>query len=312
MDEVDGNTMALNTRPVVDAGGRVPYLQVLTGVNAGQMFHLTGLETIIGRDDKTCQIVLEDKGVSRNHCRLVRSGEEITIIDMGATNGTIVGDQAVSRLNLVEGQQVSIGAAVLRFGMTDPRALEVTSKLFRGATRDGLTGVLNRAYVLHRLEHELLDCAQNDWDLAFVLFDVDHFKKVNDTYGHPAGDEVLRRAGKILRETARRQDILGRYGGEEFCIVMPQQDLEGGLKAANRVREAFEKATIEVPVSDGKTTISVTISGGVANLIQYKTSEGLIKAADEALYRAKQGGRNRIELAPVDPPPEEADTATLE
>jgi diguanylate cyclase (GGDEF)-like protein len=296
--------MALNTRPVLEAGGRVPYLQVLTGVNAGQMFHLTGLETVIGRDDKTCQIVLEDKGVSRNHCRLVRSGEEITIIDMGSTNGTLVGDETVSRQVLLEGQQVSIGAAVLRFGTTDPKALEVTSRLFRGATRDGLTGVLNRAYLMDRLDHEMTDCLQNDWDLAFVLFDVDHFKKVNDTYGHPAGEEVLRRAGKILRETARRQDILGRYGGEEFCIVMPQQDLEGGLRAANRVREAFEKATMEVPVTEGKASISVTISGGVSTLIQYKDAEALVKAADEALYRAKQGGRNRIEGAPVDPKPE--------
>jgi diguanylate cyclase (GGDEF)-like protein len=171
------------------------------------------------------------------------------------------------------------------------------------AITDGLTRLLNRRHVMERFEEEFERCQRFDEQLSCIMFDLDHFKRVNDEHGHQSGDEVLRSVAAMVQENVRAYDIAGRFGGEEFIIVLPQADLESCLMFAERLRSQVEKAPI--PVNDGTTTLKVTISLGVAALRGEDSSvNDLIRRADEALYRAKKNGRNRVEpLKPKAAPP---------
>jgi len=125
---------------------------------------------------------------------------------------------------------------------------------------------------------------------SVVLFDLDHFKSVNDTYGHDAGDMILASFAKMLRRYSRELDIVGRWGGEEFMVILPKTDREGAYRFAQKLREVAEKSKF---LYRGR-RIPVTVSGGVADRVSYPDVESMLKAADEKLYMAKEGGRNRV------------------
>jgi diguanylate cyclase (GGDEF)-like protein len=157
---------------------------------------------------------------------------------------------------------------------------------------DGLTGCFNRKYILDYLETEVKRCQKLDLPLSLIMLDLDHFKNVNDTHGHLAGDYVLKETVRLLREKVlRTSDVLGRYGGEEFCIIMSEAALRTGIDVAERIRKAIEKHDY---MFDGNTLI-VTISAGVAQINKKdESSKDLIEAADKALYQAKESGRNKV------------------
>jgi diguanylate cyclase (GGDEF)-like protein len=159
------------------------------------------------------------------------------------------------------------------------------------ATTDGLTGLANRRTLDEELALEWRRADRVGESLAFVLLDLDNFKGVNDTHGHPAGDAVLRAVGGILAAGVRQVDLAGRYGGEEFALVLPETDLTGALKLAERLRAALEAAPIELP---GGEKLHTTASFGVAVKDTLATPDGLVSAADEALYAAKRAGKNRV------------------
>jgi diguanylate cyclase (GGDEF)-like protein len=163
------------------------------------------------------------------------------------------------------------------------------------ATTDGLTGLANRRTLDEELALEWRRADRVGESLAFVLLDLDNFKGVNDTHGHPAGDAVLRAVGQILSAGVRQVDLAGRYGGEEFALVLPETDLVGALKLAERLRVALEAAAIELP--DGK-TLQATASFGVAVKDQLASPEELVAVADQALYEAKDAGKNRVRPNP--------------
>lgn len=167
-------------------------------------------------------------------------------------------------------------------------------QLARMATQDKLTGLYNRRYFEDRLQKEINRANRYHRMLALAMFDLDHFKNINDRYGHPAGDHVLREVGRRLRQTIRQCDIACRYGGEEFIVIMPETDLEDSRVICERIRDQVQKLRLEF---DGK-RFNITISGGTA---LYDPSiapgaEELIKAADRRLYHAKKSGRNRVVL----------------
>jgi diguanylate cyclase (GGDEF)-like protein len=168
-------------------------------------------------------------------------------------------------------------------------------ELERLATLDVLTGVFNRRVLLERLELELRRCRRYGSRLCVLLLDLDHFKRINDTYGHLAGDAVLVSLGRILRTRVRGTDMAGRYGGEEFCVLLPETDLEAGRELAERLRQCVAAETF---TAGGGTTFRVTCSLGVSRFENpnQKVSD-LLQAADEALYRAKQQGRDRVCVA---------------
>jgi diguanylate cyclase (GGDEF)-like protein len=167
------------------------------------------------------------------------------------------------------------------------------------ATRDPLTGIWNRAAISKILCDELERARREGSSLGIVMADVDFFKHINDTYGHPIGDEVLRNVAQTMRESIRRYDSVGRYGGEEFLIVLPGCDPCNAASHAQRLRAAIARAIVETP----RGNVSLTVSFGVAVADKHSFSDacGLIEAADMALYKAKQGGRNRVEVGQLMP-----------
>ena len=168
---------------------------------------------------------------------------------------------------------------------------DLQEKLREQANRDSLTGLFNRRYLEGTLERELARCRREGVPLSMVLLDVDHFKLVNDTYGHQAGDEVLRVFGRLLLEHARAEDIVCRYGGEEFLLVLPKMPLDIALERAAQLLKIFQ----ETIVSYADLRIRITASIGIATTPEHSTSvEGLIRCADQALYQAKRGGRNLV------------------
>jgi diguanylate cyclase (GGDEF)-like protein len=178
-------------------------------------------------------------------------------------------------------------------------------KLLYQATHDALTGISNRGVSLDALRRERSRQTRESGFFAIILLDIDHFKYVNDTYGHPAGDAVLTEAAQRIKSCIRPYDTLGRYGGEEFLIVLPTADGPGAACVAERIREAFESQ----PIVTERHKIAITASLGIAASGGRNTfdAESLLQMADEALYRAKQTGRNRVELAA--PPDDESMTS---
>ena len=162
------------------------------------------------------------------------------------------------------------------------------------ATHDPLTGALNRAAAMDTLEREVARAHRAGSSLAVAMIDLDHFKSINDTHGHPAGDEVLRVAVRRCLGTIRPYDCFARHGGEEFLLLLPGCDARTGKLAAERVREAIRKETVPF----GQELIPITCSIGVAALGNGDalTASEVVALADQALYRAKRGGRNRVEV----------------
>ena len=171
----------------------------------------------------------------------------------------------------------------------------VNEKLRELATKDGLTGLFNHRYFQEAIDREISRTIRYDKPLTLILLDIDHFKKVNDTYGHPAGDAVLKVISAIIKKAVRESDLVARYGGEEFAAILPETDLKGGAILAERIRRAVE--AMDIPV-DGQ-TIQVTISLGVTTYNLSSGSDGkaaFVSAADKGLYHSKEGGRNKLSI----------------
>jgi diguanylate cyclase (GGDEF)-like protein len=174
------------------------------------------------------------------------------------------------------------------------RADKATAELQRMATTDALTGLWNRRHLLERLEAETARSRRNGRPLCLAILDVDHFKRVNDKHGHPAGDEVLRVLARLFRDALRGSDVVGRMGGEEFAILMPETDRAQARLVCERLREMVARQRIPLPCGGG---IAVTLSTGIALMAGREPSDKLISRADAALYGAKAGGRNQVKLA---------------
>jgi diguanylate cyclase (GGDEF)-like protein len=178
------------------------------------------------------------------------------------------------------------------------------SRIREMAMTDDLTGLRNRRHILQRLREELARASRNGRALTVAIFDVDHFKRVNDEHGHDAGDEVLRAVGAMATRALRSSDLIARYGGEEFLLVLPETAGPGAAVIAERVRAGVEAMRVD----HGGEALAVTISFGLAifdpTAPKGESGETLIKRADAALYRAKAGGRNQLVWAPGDAPPQ--------
>ena len=165
----------------------------------------------------------------------------------------------------------------------------------RYAISDPLTDLFNRRFFHSALRKEIRRCRRNGMELSLLLLDLDKFKSVNDVYGHPFGDQVLRRAGQLVRRSVRESDIACRYGGEEFAVILPETGRLGAHTSAERVRQRVAEGIAERPI--GGRIVALTISGGIASLPEDgESADRLAKLADRALYRAKAAGRNRVEL----------------
>lgn len=272
-----------------------PYLIVLSGGPVGMMYRILAEgPTIIGRAIDA-DVRLEDEGVSRNHAQILYPNETGNPIveDLNSTNGTFVNGEQIRRHELQDGDKVQIGStSILKFSYQDDLERTFQQELYTRGVKDGLTGIYNKKYFLDRIEAEYSHARRHEGHLTLLIFDIDHFKRVNDTFGHPAGDHVLIELSKVVLETLRTEDVFARYGGEEFVILMRDVDDEGATVLSERIRHNVEAHTF---VHSG-TVIPLTISIGVGSLSDdISEAEELIHVADKYLYKAKNAGRNRVE-----------------
>jgi two-component system cell cycle response regulator len=267
-------------------------LTLVSGPNAGAIFPLLLDDNVIGRT-KDCAIRIEDPGISRRHARIVRRGPEAYFLeDLGSRNGTFIRGNRVTTQALGEGDRLALGPAVeFRFGFTDEAEEGLLRRLYESSVLDPLTGAYNRKHFSERLSSELAYVKRHKTPLSMLMFDLDHFKRVNDTHGHLGGDHVLRTVSALVKKTLRAEDVFARYGGEEFAVIARGIDVDKALLFAERVRTVVEAARIDF----NGTRVPVTISVGVASVacVGDPSPEGLIAKTDERLYAAKRGGRNR-------------------
>ena len=305
-DEIPGgrieepNTLEFSTEelaPVVAAAtGKKDrcMLTMLAGPTPGSILTLdTEEELVLGRDASPTGNI-QDPGLSRRHARLFRKEGAFYIEDLGSTNGTFVGGKQLHAPQLLrEGDRIQMGRTVLlRFQLQDAFEQEAARRLYELAVRDPLTHTHNRRYFDERLQGEFAFAARHATKLSLLMLDVDHFKKVNDTFGHPAGDAVLRVVAATMQRILRTENLLARYGGEEFCVIARGIDSTNAMILAERLRRTL--ANLALPWEGD--TIRITVSVGIATLTvagDYPSGDALVAAADEALYAAKEGGRNR-------------------
>jgi two-component system cell cycle response regulator len=270
------------------------YLIVLAGSAVGEMYKIDSERTVIGRGGKAT-IRLIDDGISREHAAIVIEGGEIVLHDLGSTNGTFCNGVKVTRQELADGDKILIGSTtILKFTYNDQLDESFQQQMYEAALRDGLTKAFNKKYFLDRLETEIAYARRHQAHLSLLMFDVDHFKRVNDSHGHLAGDYVLAKLAKVSNATVRTEDVFARYGGEEFGVICRGVPLPSAGILAERLRSAVEATAFE---SDGQ-RVPLTISVGVAAHpdLAVENAAQLIAGADEALYEAKRGGRNRVLL----------------
>jgi diguanylate cyclase (GGDEF)-like protein len=280
-------------RPVQAA---LPCLQLLSGPNAGRLFILTD-SLAVGRDPGSA-IHLDDEGVSWHHAQLVAEIGAVSLQDMGSTNGTYIGHESVERRRLTGGEVIHFGPSSLaKFGYLPQPEIDLALRLFDNATRDHLTGVLNRGSFLERLQQEIALGQRQELRFSLAMIDVDFFKKINDSYGHPAGDAVLKQLAGTFRSHCRFEDIVGRFGGEEFIVLIRNLGPDPALEIAERVREAVANESFWVPQGDQELELMVTISLGLIGWSKGMSQEQILARADEALYQAKQSGRNQVVVA---------------
>lgn len=270
--------------------GRQAALICISGRSIGQMFLLARDEVTLGRAPE-CDIFLDDEGVSRHHAKVVRADGAWLLVDVGSTNGTFYDGERIDVLTLSDGDQVHVGAGtVLQFRYQDEREVEFHALMQTYKTQDPLTDALNRRAFVTELEKEVGYARRHGEPLSLLMFDVDRFKRINDSFGHVTGDRVLRAIAGKVRDVKRQEDAFARFGGEEFVILLRATDSEGALLLAERVRRAVEGLVVE---AEGR-RVDCTISLGVATLGEgADDAEALVDLADRRLYRAKSAGRNR-------------------
>ena len=257
----------------------------------GKRFVLGQSPYTIGRGAQA-DIVLDGDSVSRRHAHLERRYGGWALVDDGSTNGTYCNDERISgKVVLKRGDRIKIGHTIFKFLSGDDVEAQYHEEIYRMTILDGLTQIHNKRYLMEALQREILRARRDAHGLAFVLFDIDHFKQVNDTHGHLAGDFVLRELARIMQAGVRRNEILARYGGEELAFVLPEVPLADAVALAETMRLAVSRHCFVFEA----VAIEVTVSAGVALLGDGdRDPEDLVRRADERLYEAKGRGRDRV------------------
>ncbi len=265
-------------------------LVLLTGPEIGKRIPFTEDKIAVGRDS-SCQVSLRESSVSRNHAEIIIKNDDAQVHDLGSTNGTYVNDALVTTATLRDGDIVKFGRVIFKYLSGTHIENAYHQEIYRLTTTDPMTQLYNRRFFMDSLDREVSRCRRYKHSMALLMIDLDHFKHINDTSGHLAGDHVLKMVGRSLERSLRREDILCRYGGEEFAAVLPETGREIAIEVAERLREAVSKRAYTF---DGF-PIPVTISIGVGGLnpTDDKLGQSLLRRADDRLLLAKKNGRNQ-------------------
>ncbi|MBN1610675.1 MAG: GGDEF domain-containing protein [Polyangiaceae bacterium] len=257
----------------------------------GKRFVLDNNTVRVGRGtDNT--IVLEGDSVSRRHAHFECRGRTWYVVDDNSTNGTYLNEEQIrAEAPLASNDRIKVGPTIFKYLSGADAEAKYHEEIYRMTIVDGLTQIHNKRYLFESLERECIRARRHARDLSVVMFDIDFFKKINDQYGHLAGDHVLRELARIVQERTRRDEVFARYGGEEFTIVLPETSLEGATALADTIRERVEAHEFVFQSE----RIPMTISLGCAKLdTNDRSAQDLIQRADEKLYEAKRLGRNRV------------------
>lgn len=295
-EDITGVTKAMEVDDGPGFERNRPCLVVLSGLHLGQIFSLQGsVPTTVGRS-RTETIRLVDEGVSRKHIRITASldGSAWYLDDLGSRNGTFCnGNRVTGHRELHDGDKIQLGRnTMLRFTFVDAHDESFQRLMYDSALRDGLTRTFNRRYFTDRLRAEFRFAERHGTRLALLMFDIDHFKRINDTHGHVAGDYVLTEFVDAIQKRVRNEDVFARFGGEEFALITRAISEEHAHHLADRLRDTIEALQLEY---QGK-PIPLTVSVGVVCYPELEAShpEELLTAGDQALYGAKRNGRNCV------------------
>lgn len=281
--------------PIVDewdlAQTKRPCLLVLGGVDEGRLIELNMGHTVVGRAIEPDVVRLNDELISRRHAVITVESTRVSVSDSASTNGTFINGRRVNHAELVEGDTLQVGLLEMRLRWQDEVERNFAQRQYRSSKRDTLTGCYNKRHLLELLRAEFSFSQRHKKSVSVVMADLDHFKNVNDAHGHLVGDAVLKEVGLLLRDQLRNHDLLARFGGEEFVIVMRETPTDGALVVCERLRVAIESHKF----AEG---LKLTVSLGIACFPDVEhddeDSHALLERADRALYRAKAAGRNRV------------------
>jgi diguanylate cyclase (GGDEF)-like protein len=257
----------------------------------GTRYLLNGTALIIGRGND-CDIRIADSSVSRHHARIELDCDTYALSDLGSTNRTFINDVSSATCKLKDGDYLRIGNCIYRFLAGNNVEAAYHEEIYKRTIIDALTDVHNKRYLLEYLDRELARSARFHRPISLVMFDIDHFKWINDELGHLAGDYTLRELAACVKSVIRREEEFARYGGDEFAVVLPETAREHALMFAERIRGLVSTRRFQYTGRD----FPVTVSMGLAVTTGEKplTSTDLIRLADENLYQAKREGRNRV------------------
>jgi two-component system, cell cycle response regulator len=246
---------------------------------------------VVGRE-RDCDLPLpNDPAVSRQHAAIEFREGRHGLEDLGSTNGTFVNDELVSARDLQPGDQVRIGANIFKYLRDDVEA-QFFQAMYGMMVTDGLTGARTKRFFEEALERELVRAQRHGRPLALVMFDVDHFKSINDNHTHLVGDEALRTICQRVAPTVRKDEVFARWGGEEFALLLPEATREHAIMFGERVR----RLVADTPIAVGQLSLSVTVSVGVGwtSGSLGGSPDALVFEADTNLLKGKQSGRNRV------------------
>lgn len=258
---------------------------------AGRCIKLDRLPLRVGRDPDN-ELVLADDGVSRRHARIERREGRIVLMDVGSTNGTLLNDAELE--NIVElrtGDRIQVGSTIFKYLSASDLEAALHEQIFSNATTDALTGLRSKRHLTDELAREFSRARRYNRKFSLLMIDIDHFKTVNDRYGHQVGDITLRAVASNVLSCLHSDDLAARYGGEEFVVLLLETKLEDAVAIAERICRAIAELTI----SYREASLQVTVSIGCAEYSHADENEiRLFERADQRMYAAKEAGRNTV------------------
>jgi two-component system cell cycle response regulator len=291
-DLADDTAVVPPLRPVATAPEACLVYIYPSGPLIGRRYRVGTDPVLLGREDH-CSITLADGSVSREHARLGLGPDgQYQVEDLVSTNGTFVNNARVRVGPLRDGDYLRVGNCIFRFLAGGNIEAEYHEEIHRLTILDPLTGLHNRRSLNEFLDREVERARRHRRPLSVALFDIDHFKVINDRLGHLGGDFTLKNLTMRLKELTRRDELLARYGGEEFALVLPETDLDRAILCGERIRKAVAERPFEFEGRSYPVTISVglaSVSGGDPG-----SAADLLRRADRWLYEAKRAGRNRV------------------
>lgn len=287
-----GTVVAAGKRPIMPGTRHACLIHIYPpGPGLGTRYNLGDGPLTIGRGTD-CDICIHDDTVSRHHARVQYDTASYYVLDIQSTNGTFVNEAPVTIQPLEDGDYLYVGNTIFRFLSGNNIEGGFHEEIYRLTIIDALTDIHNKRYLLEFLDRELSRSNRHGRPLTLLMFDIDHFKQVNDTHGHLCGDYTLRELAAQVKTVVRVDELFARYGGEEFAVVLPETTLEGGIEAGERIRELIEKHPFRFEDKDFQITVSLGVATTAGNASM--TSFQLLAQADDKLFQAKRQGRNRV------------------